>query len=422
MKKLLHRTLRYYALYAVGMVCLITPFSYWLFQKIHLDDVDEAIWLRSREFDAQAQWAKLSEEDIGKWNDFNRDIKILPDTVQIEKGQIVQQVFYDALADEWEPYRVLYRNIPTATSPKVLMIRINLIESKDLLLASAEVVLCILLALLIGFLFLTRVISKKLWSPFYHSLDLLDAFDIEQTNKPAFSKTDIAEFHKLNVALERLIADNMKAFEREKEFTQNASHELQTPLAIFQSKLDMLLQSKDLTAEQAEILQELYAASARLLRINRNLLLLAKIEHKQFSEVETLSFKSIIEEALPYFQDQAFEKDLTINWVFGTEGVVNGSRGLCEILVNNLIMNAIRHNVRGGEVNISLQKGCLKIQNTGQVEALQGDEVFRRFSRGNKQAVSSGLGLAIVKKIARQYRWEIEYRFQDSQHTFSLFF
>lgn len=422
MKKLLNQTLIYYSAFALLMLLLATPFFYWMSQKLHIDDVDEAIRLREKEFLTEPKWNELSEEDIEKWNEFNRDIKILPDTSGVTKGKIIDQVFYDVLSDEWEPYRVLYRDIQTEESKSVLMIRINLIESEDLMRATGVIFLAILMILLVGFVLVTRVVSGKLWSPFYQTLHLIEAFDIEQNNKPHFPATKTLEFYKLTQTLERLITENIKAFEREKEFTQNASHELQTPLAVFQSKLDILLQNPDLTKEQAIILQQLYDASARLLRINKNLLLLSKIENKQFSQTEPLYLETMIEEVLPYFEEQAEDKALNIEWQCKEDVSIEANKGLTEILVNNLIMNSIRHNVASGHIHIVLDRNTLIIKNSGIPEPLDEQNIFQRFSRGTRHSHSSGLGLAIVKKIAELNHWQVAYNFENNEHIFSVTF
>ncbi len=422
MRKLLNQTLIYYAAFALMMLLLATPFSFWILQKLHLDDVDEAIWLRKNEFFSEPKWDNLTKEDIQKWNEFNRDIKILPDTVTLPKSKLVQQVFYDRLANEWEPYRVLYQDIEVAGGDAVLMIRINLIESADLMQSTAIIFLVILVVLLIGLVLLTRIVSNKLWAPFYQTLSQIEVFDIEKKNQPHFTKTKTIEFHKLHQVLGKLIAENIKAFDQEKEFTQNASHELQTPLAIFQSKLDTLLQNRDLTADQASILQQLYDASARLLRINKNLLLLAKIENKQFSQKEQLNIRNLIRDVLPYFLEQAEEKQLAIYNEMSNNLFIEANKGLTEILINNLIMNAIRHNIQKGFIHLILSQDKLTVKNTGIDKALNIEHIFQRFSKSTDQAHSSGLGLAIVKKITNLNHWQVSYAYQNKEHVFSVRF
>ena len=124
----------------------------------------------------------------------------------------------------------------------------------------------------------TRFISKRLWEPYEKTLQQLEEFRLENGIIPPLAKSDIKEFTRLNLALNRLMENSLKSYQTQKEFTENASHELQTPLAVFQSKLDLLLQQPDLTEQQADIVQSLYEATNRLSRLNRNLLLLARID------------------------------------------------------------------------------------------------------------------------------------------------
>ncbi len=423
MRKLLNRTLTYYSGFALLMLLLATPFFYWISQRLHLEDVDEAIELRRQEFYAADHLNHLNGDDLIKWNSFNRDIKILPDTVTASKGHIIQQVFYDVLADEWEPYRVLYENIRIEGNSAVLMIRINLIESEDLMQGALVIFVVILLILLAGFVITTKVISVRLWKPFYQTLNDIRAFDIERREVPDFVESRTFEFMQLNRALKNLISQNIKAFDLEKEFTQNASHELQTPLAIFQSKLDLLLQTRQLNADQAVILQQLYDASSRLLRINKNLLLLSKIEHRQFSRKELVNVKEAIEEVLPWFKEQAEEKELLIDLVIhGDDVVIEANKGLTEILINNLFMNAIRHNVRNGRIRVTLSHEQLSLANTGGDEPLNKENMFLRFSTNRESHRGSGLGLAIVKSIAILNEWDVSYHFRDNFHLFSVRF
>lgn len=422
MRKLATKSLIYYSLFAILMLGLATPLFFWITQKLYLDDVDEAILLRQEEFLTDGTYTRLEDEDLQKWNAFSRDIKILPDTVNAAKDKIIQQLFYDKLADEFEPYRVLYRDITVDGHKANLMIRINLVESKDLIQSILFIDGSIVVILLLGFILVTKVISDRLWKPFYQTLEYIAKFNLEKGRQPDFPPTNTLEFDRLNSSLDKLIGQNLKAFEREKEFTQNASHELQTPLAVLQSKLDLFLQNKDLTEGQANILQQLYDATSRLYRINKNLLLLARLENDQFSQYEKLHLISVIQDVLPYFREQAEEKKLTIDTHFDYDTTIQTNKGLFEILVNNLILNAIRHNIKFGHIAISLTKDQLVIANSGRTEALEAEKLFKRFSRSTERAESSGLGLAISKKIADLNGFTISYSYLKKEHIFTIRF
>lgn len=423
MNRLLNRTLLYYTFFATVILLLSAPFVYWLMEKLYTDDVDEAIMLRKKEFEVNNRHT-LRIADISVWNRFNRDVRILPDTVISKpKDSIIQEIFFDALVPEWEPYRVLYTRVLIEDHPYILMIQLNLVESDDLITMLARIYLGILLILLIVIFFATRYISNRLWKPFYDTLQKIEAFNIEKHTVPAFSKTRIQEFCQLNAGLEKLINGSMLSYKIQKRFTENASHELQTPLALFQSKLDLLLQEPDLSPDQARLIQSLYEASARLTRVNKNLLLLAKIENNQFVDLQPVSLAETIKEVLPYFVEQAEAKQLSIFTDIQPEGTkVNANKGLVEIVLNNLLLNAIRHNCQYGSIHITIKGSVVSISNTGSQNPLNQDLLFQRFSGLADQPQSNGLGLAIAKEICDRYDWKINYSWQEKLHIFHISF
>lgn len=420
MNKLLNKTLLYYGLFAIILLLLSAPLYYFLSEKLYLDDVDEAILLRKNEFYSNTL-ATLKESEIPTWNRFNRDIHILPDTVPITKEVIVQQNFYDSLGNEWEPYRALYANVKIQEKPYTLMIRLNLVESEDLIKTTAILYLLILAVLLTGFVIVSRIVSKKLWKPFYQTLSLIEQFNLEQNKLPQFDKTSTKEFQQLISVLQRLMRQNLNTYQTQREFTENAAHELQTPLAIFQSKLDLLLQNSSLTQEQANIIQHLYEASARLARVNKNLLLLAKIENNHFAEREELDVRELVKEVMPYFSEQAADKNILIQSDYKNPLIITTNKGLAEILVNNILMNAIRHNSVEGQLLVQVESNQLTISNTG-YQSLEGENLFKRFAKTSENAHSSGLGLALVKKIADLNNWSVKYVYQNNLHTFIVRF
>ncbi len=423
MNRLLNRTLLFYSFFAVVILLISAPFVYWLMEKLYTDDVDEAILLRKKEFEVK-NLHTLHLGDISVWNRFNRDIRILPDTVAAKPHDtIIQEVFYDELVPEWEPYRVLYTRVFIERQPEILMIRLNLVESDDLIRMLSRIYFGILFAFLIVIFFVTRFISNSLWKPFYDTLQKIEAYNIEMHAVPEFSKTRIEEFCQLNAGLKRLINGTLLSYKIQKRFTENASHELQTPLALFQSKLDLLLQEPDLSGKQAELIQSLYEASARLTRVNKNLLLLAKIENNQFVDLKPVSLSETIQEVLPYFSEQAEAKQLSLFTNFTSEGTgLQANQGLVEMVINNLLLNAIRYNHAQGSIHISVQKSVLIVSNTGNEIALQQDFLFQRFSRLADQPQSNGLGLAIVKEICDRYNWKINYIWENKLHTFFISF
>lgn len=275
--------------------------------------------------------------------------------------------------------------------------------------------------LIVGLILVNRRISNRLWQPFYRSLAQIRRFDLDQQQQVAFEKTDIDEFAELNQSLHKLIAGNVAVYNQQKEFADNASHELQTPLAIIQSKLDLLLQSQSLTDEQYHIIEDANKALARVARINKNLLLLTKIENSQFMEKERVNLSALLQNTLTLFSNFSEGKQLTLQTDIHPDVMVEGNKILIEILLNNLVTNAIRYSPASDIITVRLYEHNLIIANTGTVPLKQ-EHLFKRFGTTSSQTPGTGLGLALVKQISSRYGWNISYAFSSNLHTFSLSF
>ncbi len=274
--------------------------------------------------------------------------------------------------------------------------------------------------LCIGILLTIQLMSKKLWQPFDKILSIVESFKLENMKVPVLPRSDVKEFERLSDALHKLIQKDIDTYVAQKEFTENASHELQTPLAIFQSKLDLLLQQQELTEQQAKIIQDLYQITSRLSRLNRNLLLLAKIENAQFSKSEAICLNTFIDDILPLLKNLAGE--LHIVKVFQQEVQIKANKSLLESMLNNLVVNAVRHNRIDGSIILSIKSNTLTISNTSNESALDPTHIFNRFYRPAQNQQGNGLGLAIVKAVCDYHGWTIEYQYTGNQHCFVVNF
>ena len=274
--------------------------------------------------------------------------------------------------------------------------------------------------LVIAITVMLNVISRRLWLPFDRTLHEIEGFRLESGRVPCLPESGIREFDRLNKVLTQLMMDNADSYRMQKEFTENASHELQTPLAVFRSKLDMLLQQPGLTQEQASIIQELYQMNSRLARLNSNLLLLARMENKQY-DTERVDVVAVANELLTAFASCA--EGVKIERVFRVkEMYVRANRALLESMLNNLLVNAARHNHPNGLIQVSIMPGRLAIYNTSDEEALDASLIFRRFYRPDKQKAGNGLGLAIVKAVCDYHGWKVEYAYRSGIHQFTVCF
>jgi Signal transduction histidine kinase len=266
-----------------------------------------------------------------------------------------------------------------------------------------------------------RLISQRMWRPFDDTLQHIEIFTLEEGKVPEFAGSDVKEFQRLNNALTQLIKNNLSSYRTQKEFTENASHELQTPIAIFQSKLDLLLQSDEITEEQSNIIQSLYSVSSRLSRLNKNLLLLAKIENNQFEQIEQIDVVEVVNRILMMFD--GITERIKVNILIKPEKMmIKANKILLESLIGNLLTNAIRHNIENGEITLMLEKSHLIISNTSNEEELKEDTLFIRFHRSLKHVKGNGLGLSIIKAICDYHKWLIQYRYNEGIHSFIVKF
>ncbi len=419
-KKLLQKISRSYLIFAVLTLIVVAPIFYFASEKLYVEDADEALLLRKNEF-LQFSLSELKETDIPVWNKFNRDIKI-KEATQLKTNTIFYSYYYDTLSAENEPYRELNLPISIEGNSYTYSARINLVESEDLMKNIAVLFFIIISLLLIGLFIITKRLSLSLWKPFYETLQQIEQFEIDKTNQPKLKETRIEEFNRLNQSVQKLIEKNTSIYHSQKEFIENAAHELQTPLAVFQAKIDTLIQSSNFTQEQYKMLSSLNHSVSRLNRLNKNLLLLSKMENDIYSEKQTINLNEAIEKHFDFFTEQAKAKNLIIKTELKETVAVKSNPVLTEILISNLFLNAIRHNVIDGQVLITLSNYSLTFSNTGQPQSLVADKLFNRFSKSNPSEQGNGLGLAIIKKIADLNNWNISYSFADNFHSFSMSF
>ncbi|WP_316791321.1 HAMP domain-containing sensor histidine kinase [Pedobacter frigoris] len=270
-----------------------------------------------------------------------------------------------------------------------------------------------------GFVWLNRRISRRLWQPFYQTLEKIKDFDLNSHTTVQFEPANVIEFEELNTSINKLLESNIAAFRQQKEFTENVSHELQTPLAIVQAKLDLLLQNSSITTTQSMIIEETNHALSRVSRINKNLLLLAKIENQQFLDQETINMSECISEIVELLADFLEDKKVFLN--IDQECFIQGNKMLVEIMLTNLLTNAIRHTGSNAQINISLNSEELNIANAGS-DMLIAEKLFNRFSSASVKTPGSGIGLSIVKEICNRYGWNIHYSYLHDLHNFKVKF
>ena len=244
----------------------------------------------------------------------------------------------------------------------------------------------------------------------------------KEKNIVQLQHTSTKEFAELNKTVQMMTDKAKQDYESLKNFTDNASHEMQTPLAIINSKLDVLIQDESLSEFQMRQLQGVYDALDRLSNLNQSLLLLTKIENSQFNEQENISLDDLVREKLIQFEELSAAKKLVITTDIQQVNI-SGNKKLNDILIGNLLNNAIRYNVTGGSIAVKLTDEALLISNSSFLPALDSDQVFQRFYRhADTRQDGNGLGLSIVKQICAMAGYNISYSYFNNLHQFKIAF
>lgn len=390
-------------------------------EAFYAEDLDELIEFRSEQF-VKKELLSLKTSDIDYWNRFNEDMKIYSFENTYPLNKVVQKPFYSQAEKHEIDYRIYYTQISIEGESYVFMSRIAMIETKDLLQTLGFQYLLFFAIIIAGLLTLQRILSRHLWKPFYNSLNEIENFKLEKGKIPNFEQTTTTEFVRLNNNLNKLMQDNITSYNQQKEFTENASHELQTPLAVFQSQLDLLLQDSSLNEPQMNVIESLYDVSSRLTRLNKNLLLLSRIDNSQFKETIRIDFGQLLEHKLMYFKELFSNDGIKLSVDIQNPLMITANKVLLESLINNLISNAIRHNYNGGLINIEVKDNTFQVSNSGDKFSLDKDKVFRRFSRTSEERKGNGLGLSIVNQICKLHGWEVGYNYTDDLHCFYVVF
>jgi signal transduction histidine kinase len=332
----------------------------------------------------------------------------------------------DNMEHSMVPHRLL--TFPLAVrgeAPVWITLQRSMVEAEDLVGIVLSLMLGVLALLLLGVVLINRWLSGRLWASFRRTLAALRSYDLHQHQPLVLPNSRVEEFAELNQALtalsQRLVAD----YESLREFTANAAHETQTPLAIMQAQLEQLLQLPTLTEDPAAapLVADLYGATLRLSRLHQALSLLSKIENRQFGHTLPVRLDQLIQEKVTHFEPLFEARELRYGLDVTTEPIIQIMHpGLADSLLHNLLQNAVKHNVAGGEIAIKLSPQGLKISNTG--PAVQGDPArfFERFRKHNAASDSPGLGLSIVQQICGYYGFAVEYTVSKAgtRHTLRI--
>lgn len=296
-----------------------------------------------------------------------------------------------------------------------------LAESDDITEAVTKILLWILGMQVIGAIGVGFIVSHRLFKPFRDTLKQIRNFTLQKKEPITAGKANVKEFEDLNRFVEEMTSKAVSDYINLKEFAENASHELQTPLSIIKGKLELLTET-NLSPEQYQYVEASQRSIKKLSRLSESLALLTKIENHEFTDTDEVNFTELIQESTQAFEEFIAFNGLDVETDLEDDVTVQMHPVLADILWTNLFQNAIKHNVDQGSITITLTQTRLTISNTGKPLETAPKKLFSRFVKADPSTDSIGLGLSIIKRIVDQNNYRISYDFEDGWHTVQISF
>lgn len=344
--------------------------------------------------------------------------------LNVFRNQFIEYVdtrYKEGEKDEKVTQRELLFQTYVNGQPYEVTVCASLTEGEEMGKYIGGVVLIFLLISFVILFLLNRVISDFIWSPFNDTLSRIKTWSIKKNQQLTFRETNIDEFYLLNDTLKDLTQQIQSDYYNLKEFTENVSHETQTPLSIISTKIELLMQEQNYSEKQYEMLLQAYRATQRLYKLNEALILLTRIENKQFIETEDIDLTLAIDDKLEVLEDFIEAKNITVQKEYNSKITKELNPVLLTILLNNLFINAVKYNVEsGGIIKVTVDENSFSVENTSPAEKINRQFIFERFNK-NSASGSLGVGLSLIKKIVDFYNWQITYSCKERMHKFKIY-
>ena len=419
--KLLAKTSLYYLLLSIPILILSGFVCYYIVTKEVKDGNNELLlnrlvlvehYLKENDSTALQLITKSGEAQIKTISKLNLKA--------VAKYVFADTLILDKKEDELAPNRMITSNVSYRNNKYQIKIWRSTIEFDELVGGILYLLVFILFFLFLISVLINFYVAKTLWKPFYKTVHSLKVFRASDNELPLFKKTTIKEFAVLNNSLAIMMEKMMSDYNSQKRFSENASHEIQTPLAVIKSKVDLLIQSENLKENEMKLIAGIDDSCSKLISLSKSLLLLTKIENRQFKITEIVSVEKIIDNSLLLFEEHIKAAKIVIIKNIEKDFLITMNSDLCLILINNLIQNAIRHNIENGSITVSVEATCVSIGNTGTEKPLNKALLFKRFQKNSTSHLSIGLGLAIANEIAEVSGLSLQYQFLSNKHKFTL--
>ncbi|MDH6358577.1 HAMP domain-containing sensor histidine kinase [Parabacteroides sp. PF5-9] len=361
------------------------------------------------------------KDHIGLMNSYY--IREIPaDQANLSKDEFYDDTKYIEIENEHEPIRVLRTSFMTPNEKYYeLKIEISTLEKEDLTETVLWATIILYILLICCILLVTHSVFKKSFIPLYTILDWLRRYHPAKPSEPLVNQTSIEEFNILNQAFRDATERGIKVYEEQKQFVENASHELQTPIAVCMNKLELLSENQDCTEEQLAEIADIYRTLQGISKMNKSLLLLSRIENKQFPDEEEVNITQLVQSVTNEFIEMYENKNIQLYFIKEEPLSCIMNPALAQTMIKNLVRNAFIHNIPEGEIYIQITTDSLSIENTSDSPELNRDKLFKRFGKQSNRPDSTGLGLAVIQSIALIYKIDLTYTY-NGKHRFILTF
>lgn len=406
----------------IGIIFLITPITMYISYTNIKKKIDEAEVERMKDVNDRVAEQLKSGEKPDRYA-LGRPISIttlqgpLPDV----RTDVMEASFFNQDINRKE-CRLTVSSFYSINNTRYQISSYNYVTKSDQILSGMMNALIVKMILIIFCVGITaRLLSRYVLYPFRQTMHIINNFDLKRKERIQLPETSTREFKELNSFLAKMTDKAMEDYASVKEFSENASHELQTPLAVIRSKLELLAETR-IDACQAELIADTQHAIDKLSRINRSLALLTKLDNQEYTTSEDIKICRITKDVLAAYEDWITLRNIRVTTELAKNVPLRIHPALAEMLLNNLLSNAIRHNVEHGSIAITLSPTQLCIINTGLPPEIPTEELFLRFKKSNQSADSIGLGLAIVKQICEVSQFRIQYDYEQGMHRINICF
>lgn len=408
--KLINKISRYFLFTSIPIFVVISIGLYFVIENTLTNETDEQLINISKKV--------IKDLENGKIIGFAPLIEVST-TDKVEKENQFEDVVLFTQNDdnEGEQYRQLTTFVNLNGTNYKIITRVSLIEKEDMLFTIMNITIAAIFFLVLIMYVTNKFASKKILKDFYDTLKKLENFSIKSDENLILNKSTIEEFEKLNKSILYLAEKAKNEYRSLKEFTEETNHEIQTPLAIAKSKLEILIQNERLNEKELTQVNAALMNLNRLERVNKSILLLNKLEHKELFDSTQINLYDEIINILKDYNDFILSKNISIKLGFDENFIIKANHSLINILLSNLLSNAIKHNIDSGNINIELKNNELRISNTGQITKKNTQKFFERFYKESNSFDSVGLGLTIAKKICDLYDFIITNQTQNNFYS-----